>query len=143
MDDEERKFREAERIQRLVKAGQDVAEHGGVTRSSLELEEQTPLARLVDNKAELQQVYDKIHELVFRSYIEDKERDPLAGNHNTKQETRRRVYICVAWFQYARRELGYGLVKTLDLMGKALRSELDGIEFDPARPDGRVLWTPS
>jgi hypothetical protein len=143
MDDEEKTYREAERIQRLVKAGQDVAEAGGVTRSSLELEEQTPLAKLVGNKQELQQVYDKVHELVYRSFIEDRQRDPLMRPNNTKQEIRRRVLICSAWFQYARKELGYGLVKALDLMGRALRSELDGVEFDPGRPDGRVLWTPS
>jgi hypothetical protein len=143
MEDEEKKYREAERIQRLVKAGQDIAEHGGVTRSSLELEEQTPLSKLVGNKQELQQVFDAIHDRVHRSFIEDRERDPLAAINNTKHEIRRRALLCSAWFQHARQELGYGLVKTIDMMSSALRSELDGIAFDPVRPDGRVLWTPS
>lgn len=140
MDDEERKYKEAERIQQLCKSSQAVAEAGGVG-SATELEEQGALAKLVTNKRDLQQVYDKIHELVWRSFIEDKQRGGRIVN--TKHEIRRRVFLCSAWFRYARMELGYGVQKTLDLMGRALRSELDGIEFDPVRPDGRVLWTPS
>lgn len=59
---------------------------------------------------------------------------------HTQAEERRRGMILMRWFRTMCGDLGYSTQKALDLLPRALRTELDGGNYEP--PPYNRLWTP-
>ena len=57
----------------------------------------------------------------------------------TKEETDRRVKICVGIFKVLRGDLKWSLDRIVDHLPKYLRAELDGTSWEPSARAG--LWT--
>lgn len=104
--------------------------------------ERKPFAALLNNEADLRRVFEHIEATIWRSFAEDIRRNPLTFVKPTYNEARSRFKLCETWFRHARGELGYSLEQTLDLMGRALRCWLDGVDFEPAKAGSRI-WTPT
>ena len=51
-----------------------------------------------------------------------------------------RAAIIGEWFRIMRAELGFGMIKTMDELPKALRKKLDGETYAP--PEPKLLWAP-
>lgn len=101
-----------------------------------------PFASLVKSDADLARVFEALEGTIWRSFAEDIRRDPFGYTKPTLDEVKRRFKICENWIRHARGDVGYSLEQTLDLMGQALRSELDGQPFNPPKPGSRI-WTPT
>jgi hypothetical protein len=61
------------------------------------------------------------------------------GARMTGSEVRRRFGICERLVRQLRGDLGWGLQRVLDHLPQYLRSELDGV---PWEPDRRTCWMP-
>lgn len=59
--------------------------------------------------------------------------------HKTADEVKRRFEICVKWFRVFRTEKKFSIDRSVDQLGRALRAELDGVEY---KPHERALWAP-
>jgi hypothetical protein len=97
------------------------------------------------NETQLTKVFEAIEDAIWKSVALDIQREPfgnLAQRGMTKAEIKHRFLICEKWIRHARGDLGFGVDKTLDLLGHALRHELDGYVFDPNNLQTR-LWTPT
>lgn len=57
----------------------------------------------------------------------------------TRSEVRRRYLICEKWLRSLRHE-GWSVTRILDIVPRALRTELEGGVFDPGEKSR--LWTP-
>jgi hypothetical protein len=104
-----------------------------------------PFAALMRNEDELRRTFMVIEDAIWRSVGLDIQRNPfgqLAQRGMTKDELKHRFKICEAWIRRARGDLGMSLEKTLDLLPHALRSELDGNQFDPDTMQTKI-WTPT
>jgi hypothetical protein len=71
-----------------------------------------------------------MEDVLWRSFAVDIQLDPYATTRPTALEVKRRFRICEEWILRARKELGYSLERTLDLMHHALRCQLNGTEFN-------------
>lgn len=103
-----------------------------------------PFASLMRNEDDLRATWNALNKAILRSLALDVQRNPfskLAVSGPTQAELRRRFRICENWIRTARGDMGMSLEQTLDLMGHALRAELDGRVFDPEMP-GR-MWAPT
>lgn len=65
--------------------------------------------------------------------------EAFAKRHKTELEMKRRANILGKWYR-SLRNLGYGHIKTMDELPKALRAELDGESYTP--PERSRLWVP-
>jgi hypothetical protein len=101
-----------------------------------------PFAALVKSDDDLRRVFETLEGVIWRSFAEDVRRNPFGYTKPTVSEVKRRFKICENWIRHARGDVGYSLEQTLDLMGHALRAELDGKAFDPPKPGSRI-WTPT
>jgi len=101
-----------------------------------------PFASLMRSDADLRLVFEAIENSIWRSFGEDQRRKPFSTVRPTHDEVRRRFAICEKWFRRARGDMDYSVTQTLDLMGKALRCELDGQVYEPLAPGSRI-WTPT
>lgn len=101
-----------------------------------------PFKDLLSKEEDLKRVFLSIQDAIWRSFGRDIQREPFKQLKVTREKIKHRFKICEAWFRHARGDLGYSLEKTLDLMGQALFSELDGITFDP-ESGGPKIWTPT
>lgn len=101
-----------------------------------------PFRSLLSNERDLHRVFEAVQCTIWRSFGTDIQREPFKQHKITKPEIKRRFKICEAWFRRARGDLGYSLERTLDMMGHALRCELDGRSFDPT-DTGPKIWTPT
>lgn len=104
-----------------------------------------PFASLMRNEEELRRTFNAVEDAIWRSVGLDIQRSPfgqLAQRGMTKAELKHRFKICEAWIRRARGDLGMSLEKTIDLIGHALRSELDGNRFDPNKLETKI-WTPT
>jgi len=100
-----------------------------------------PFKELFNSPADFQRVFDRLEHTIWWSfaYIDTRltGRTPVI----TKAETRRRFQICEKWFRILRGEMGFGLIRTLDTIPRALASELLEIEFDPHAENLAQGWT--
>lgn len=80
--------------------------------------------------------------ILERSFVTDETRLGKAHRQkvHTQAEERRRGMIMMRWFRVMRCDLGYSVQKALDLIPKALRTELDGGTYEP--PPKNRLWSP-
>lgn len=112
-------------------------------RKQLQLDaDPKPFKSLLGDERDLQRVFATIHDVILRSFGVDIQREPFKPNPITDREVKRRFGICERWFRRARGDLGYSLERTMDMMGHALRCELDGNPFDP-QSGGPMIWTPT
>ncbi len=74
-----------------------------------------------------------IERTISRSFAEDRSRA-------TADEIRRRFAICERFVRRLRGDLGWSLARVADALPHCLRSELDGVPWDP---DARAIWTPT
>ena len=112
-------------------------------RQQLELDaDPKPFRSLLSDDRDLQRVFAAIQDVIWRSFGTDIQREPFKQFRVTKADIKRRFGICERWFRRARGDLGYSLERTLDMMGHALRCELDNRPFDP-QSGGPKIWTPT
>lgn len=93
----------------------------------------TELTDLLTNRVALGAVTNGIHKAVDRSFTSHPMR------HLTRAEVKRRFEICTKWFRRFRTENKFSIDRSVDLLTRALRSELDGVEY---KPHDRALWRP-
>lgn len=62
-----------------------------------------------------------------------------ARRHLTDAEKKRRADIMQRWYRELR-ALGFGHIRAMDELPKALRAELDGLPYTP--PERRRVWAP-
>ena len=101
-----------------------------------------PFMRLLSKESDLKIVYECLETTIWRSFAEDLRSNPFKEQNITQNEIRHRFKLCEKWFRKARGEYGFSLEKTLDLMPKALRSDIEGEDFDPTKSKTK-LWTPT
>jgi hypothetical protein len=102
----------------------------------------TTFIDLLNKEEDFELVWTSLDHMIFSSFgMIDKlmwGREPQI----TQSEVKRRFLICEKWFRIMRGELGFGLIKTLDLLPKALACELLQVDFDPEETVGRG-WFPN
>lgn len=77
---------------------------------------------------------------VQASFQEDQRRIGRPRSINvTSDETKRRGNICLKIYRELRGDLEWGLQRAIDHLPQYLRSELDGV---PWEPDQRKVWAP-
>lgn len=101
-----------------------------------------PFESLTRNRQEFAKAVNGVIRIVHQSFIEDAKRTSVdhVRRVRTEREEKRRTDICGKWFRRFRGDLGFGLIKTLDELPKALRAELDGAKYTP--PAAGRLWVP-
>lgn len=90
-------------------------------------------ANLIGSELDLARVTLAIEAAIARSF----ETHPM--RHATQAEVKDRFDICARIFERLHGQLGWGLVRTLDLMPRYLKAELDGSTWTP---DARACWMP-
>jgi hypothetical protein len=97
---------------------------------------------LAKDAAEIDTIKTKFAEIVTKSFIDDSATmgEMFARKILTVDETRRRSRILRNWYMVMRGDLGWGLVKTLDHLPDALRTELNGGRYEPPAHDRP--WSP-
>jgi len=90
-------------------------------------------AKLVDDERDLSRVTLAIEAAIARSF----ETHPM--RHMTHAEVKRRFDICARIFERLRGQLGWGVVRALDMMPQYLEAELNGSTWTP---DARACWMP-
>lgn len=93
-----------------------------------------PFLDLNTQPALFRKVASRVQDVVWSSFGEDARR-ALRSPNITINETRRRVAICEKWIRIMRGDLNYTWEKALDMMGLALRADLDGKHFTPPKAD--------
>lgn len=91
-----------------------------------------PFAELFNDPTDFNRVFDSLEHTIMASFAIDYAvlgREPEI----TEEKVKARFKICEKWFRVMRGELGFGLVKTLDLIPKALACELTDQEYDPEK----------
>lgn len=101
-----------------------------------------PFASLMNNPQDLRRTLDAISNAILRSFAVDAQRE-FRQPKITQNELKHRFKICESFFRYCRGDLGFSLEKTLDLVGHALRCELDEVDYDPSTATTSVIWTPT
>lgn len=81
------------------------------------------LFELVHEPRNRDKVVDAICAAVEASFVD--------GSRRTRREEKRRASICIDWFEVLRGDLDWSCVKFCDALPSALRSKLDGTDFDP------------
>ena len=83
-----------------------------------------------------------VHDAVEASFRNDAAQygDAFAARVRTGHEQRRRIQLCMDWFKTMRMEYGYGPIKTIDELPKALEITLSGGTYIPVVTNS--LWVP-
>lgn len=85
------------------------------------------------NRELYQRVTLTFYRTIETSFVDDKSRP-------TQHETKRRFEILERWLRILRNDYQWGIDRILFVLPRALRAELDGAQFDPAK-ESRI-WTP-
>jgi hypothetical protein len=104
-------------------------------------DKQHPFAELSRDPARMRATMARFERILEASFAFDAQRDgtDFAARINTAAEHRRRAQILAKWFRTLR-SLGHSVERSLDDLSRALRCELDGMDYQPP-PKGRV-WLP-
>jgi hypothetical protein len=89
-----------------------------------------PFADLLNDPANMQMVVEHLRHTIVASFAIDA-RELGRPPQITTAKVKERWQICERWFRIMRGELGFGLVRTLDTIPRALAHELLGLPFDP------------
>jgi hypothetical protein len=99
-----------------------------------------PFAELFNSPADFERVFDRLEHTIYWSFafIDTK----LLGRSPeiTEPEVKRRFAICEKWFRIFRGEMGFGLVRTLDTIPRALAHELLSMPYDPHKENLKAGW---
>jgi hypothetical protein len=98
---------------------------------SIKLAGDMPFAELIGDVTKLGLVGKHMQDTIWKSFGVDA-LGTLSQVRPSERETKRRSAIYIKWFGIMRKDLKYSLEKTLDMLPVALRSELDGLPFNPA-----------
>lgn len=93
------------------------------------------------NPMQIMQVFDTVTKTVLDSFERDRSESRivlLSQISPTTAEVKRRTELCYDWFLRLRNDCHYSTRKALDYLPRALRSELDGIVFEP--PPATNSW---
>lgn len=100
----------------------------------------TPWKQLLADESAFEEVFSRVEHVIFTSftYLDVKVlgRKPII----TQEKINDRFKICQRWFCIMRADCGYSLQQTLDMLPRALASELLELPFDP--PSVRGTTTP-
>lgn len=93
----------------------------------------TPFGDLVLNKGQYNRISVAFQKALADSFRVDKERlgKGFVERIMTQNEMKRRGDILARWFRRLRGDLGYSISQCETELTKALRCELDGIEYSP------------
>jgi hypothetical protein len=100
---------------------------------------ETAFAELVKRKEDLKRVFTGISKALSISFEQDKKEHPLSFVI-TDAAIKERFSICEKWFRIMRGDCGYSVDRAVDYLPVALRTELDGGQFEP--PKTEVSWSP-
>lgn len=113
-----------------------------MTKANVQVDAQ-PFAGLLNKPEDFALVCSRLEHMIMESFGIDAH---VLGTQPqiTKAKIKHRFHICEKWFRIMRGDMGFGLIKTLDILPKALACELLDQEFDPAKeaPAGRG-WSPT
>lgn len=84
----------------------------------------------------------RIESILRESFVTDENRKgkEFRRRVQTQHEIRSRGEIVIRWLRIMRKEHGYSMQQAIDLVPRALRTELDGGIYTP--PPKNRLWTP-
>lgn len=104
-------------------------------------DQQHPFAELQRDPDRMRRAVARFERILEASFAFDAQRDgaDFAARINTAAERRRRAQILARWFRTLR-GLGHSVERSMDDLSRALRSELDGLDYQPP-PKNRV-WLP-
>lgn len=85
-----------------------------------------------DNPGRYREITNRIADTVVASFHADR-------STPTQAEIKRRIQICNKWFIELYKGLSWASRRALDELPKALRCELDGIDYTPSR-EGKSSW---
>jgi hypothetical protein len=100
---------------------------------------ESSFAELARKPGDLKQVFLGIQSTILNSFKQDGDRGTLVVL--TDAEFRNRFKICEKWFRVMRGDCGYSVERAVDFLPRALRCELDGVDFEPPKADG-AGWSP-
>lgn len=106
--------------------------------SSKSSKEEYPFAELVIDKQSGLRVMEAICTALEDSFAEDEKRlgKTFRQRIQTNAEVRRRADICCKWFRILRAECRYSTSRAISQLSHALRTELDGGQYEPPKADG-------
>ena len=100
-----------------------------------------PFAGMLNDDNQIVRAVHDFTRILRDSFVFDAQHHPqgyeFVKRINTAAERTHRVNIMARWFRELR-GLGYGYVRAMDEIPKALRAELDGGSYTP--PDPKRLW---
>ena len=98
--------------------------------------------RQVLDDTQYRRVLSSFIKVVQASFQEEARRRAVFVQMNaTRDEIKRRTNMCYTLFMTMRCEAHYSLDHALDVLSTALRSELDGVRWEP-NPN-QMVWAPS
>lgn len=100
---------------------------------------ESAFAELARKPEDLRLVFVGVQTAIKNSFKQDGDRGGIINL--TDSEMRNRFAICEKWFRIMRGDCGYSVERAVDFLPRALRCELDGVAFEPPKPDG-VGWSP-
>jgi hypothetical protein len=100
-----------------------------------------PFKTLWETPAQMQVAFTEFVRILAASFRDDAVRDghEFALRHNTDAERKRRTAIMDRWYRTLRAE-GFGHVRAMDELSRALRAELDGAPY--TMPERNRVWAP-
>lgn len=107
-------------------------------------------AKLLLDDKELGIATSGIESTIWRSFAVDAERRTretgiiliAKAMRPTEAEIKRRFEICCKWFGVFRGDLKWSVQRCVDHLSDALRTELDGGQYEPPSTD-KAVWKPS
>lgn len=100
----------------------------------------TPFSSVLRQELAPSRLASAIEKAIADSYRHERARGdkPVVSHISMKN----RSDICLKWFRIMRGDMGYSVERTLDFIGLALRTELDGGQFEPVSAKLRSAWAP-
>lgn len=104
-------------------------------------DQQHPFAELSRDPTRMRACMVRFERILEASFAFDEQRDgkDFAARINTGAERRRRAHLLAKWFRTLR-HLGHSVERSLDDLSRALRCELDGMDYRP--PPKHRVWLP-
>lgn len=95
---------------------------------------------LFNKPEDFEMVYSSLEHTIMASFSIDYR---VTGRQPdiTQEKIKARWAICERWFRHMRGELGWGLIRTINTIPKALACELLDQEFKPEQEHRSAFWT--
>jgi hypothetical protein len=89
-----------------------------------------PFRRFLTTPQEFEETTVKVERILWESFADDRKNSRIHVPI-TRDETKRRFKIVERWFGIMRGDMHFSNIKTMDLLPRALRAEIDGTDFVP------------